>query len=80
MNKINEDFTAEDILPALYKLASVGASKAINMDLMKLEKLSSEKMTLSELSVLALAGAETADQKAFANACLSASKTLAKGG
>ena len=73
MNKINEDFTAEDILIALYKLASIGAAKTLNIDLAKLEKLAGRKLELSGVCVLALAGAETDDERAFAKACLSAS-------
>ena len=73
MNTIKVDFTNEDILTALYKLASIGAAKSLNIDLAKVEKLSKSKLSLSGVCVLALAGAETADEKAFANACLSAS-------
>jgi len=72
MNTIKVDFTNEDILTALYKLANVGASNLLNMDLAALEKASSEKLELEGLIMLALAGAETDDEKAFVNACLSA--------
>jgi hypothetical protein len=73
MNTIKVDFTNEDILTGLYKLASIGAAKSLNVDLMKLEELSGRKLELSGVCVLALAGAETDEEKAFANACLSAS-------
>ena len=73
MNTIKVDFTNEDILTALYKLASIGAAKTLNIDLAKLEELSGQKLELSGVCVLALAGAETDDEVAFCNACLSAS-------
>jgi len=73
MNKIKVDFTNEDILTALYTLASVGASKSLNIDLAKLDAMPGEKLSLSAISLLAIAGAENEDERAFANACLSAS-------
>ena len=66
MNTIKVDFTNEDILTGLYKLASIRAAKSFNVDLMKLEELSG-------VCVLAMAGASTDDEVAFCNACLSAS-------
>jgi hypothetical protein len=72
MNTIKVDFTNEDILTALYKLATVGASSLLNMDLAALEKASSLKLELPGLIMLALAGAESDDEVAFCRACLSA--------
>ena len=40
MNTIKVDFTNEDILTGLYKLASIGAARSLNIDLIKLEELS----------------------------------------
>jgi hypothetical protein len=73
MNTIKVDFTNEDILTALYKLANVGAASLLNMDLAALEKASSLKLSLPGLIMLAMAGASTDDEVAFCNACLSAS-------
>jgi hypothetical protein len=69
MNTIKEDFTNEDILTALYKLASIGAAKSLNVDLMKLEELSGRKLSLSAISVLAMAGANTDDEREFVKVC-----------
>ena len=69
MNTINEDFTAEDILTGLYKLASIGAAKSLNVDLMKLEELSGRKLELSGVIVLAMAGADTDDEREFVKVC-----------
>ena len=69
MNKINEGFTAEDILTGLYKLASIGAAKSLNVDLMKLEELSGRKLELSGVIVLAMVGADTDDEREFVKVC-----------
>ena len=69
MNTINENFTAEDILTGLYKLASIGAAKSLNVDLMKLEELSGRKLELSGVCVLAMAGADTDDEREFVKVC-----------
>ncbi len=54
MNTINKDFTPEDILTGLYKLACVGSARALNIDLIKLEELSGKKTTLSTVITLLL--------------------------
>lgn len=69
MNKINEGFTAEDILTGLYKLASIGAAKSLNVDLIKLEELSGRKLELSGVIVLAMVGADTDDEREFVKVC-----------
>ena len=69
MNTINENFTAEDILTGLYKLASIGAAKSLNVDLMKLEELSGRKLELSGVIVLAMVGADTDDEREFVKVC-----------
>ena len=69
MNTINENFTNEDILTGLYKLASIGAAKSINVDLMKLEELSGRKLELSGVIVLAMVGADTDDEREFVKVC-----------
>ena len=69
MNTINEDFTAEDILTGLYKLASIGAAKSLNMDLAKVEELSGRKLELSGVIVLAMVGADTDDEREFVKVC-----------
>ena len=69
MNTINKDFTPEDILTGLYKLASIGAAKSLNVDLMKLEELSGRKLELSGVIVLAMVGADTDDEREFVKVC-----------
>ncbi len=72
MSDAKPDLAAEDILTALYKLASVGASNALNINLAALEKDSSVKLGLEALIMLAMAGCETDDERAFTKACWSA--------
>ena len=69
MNKINEDFTAEDILTGLCKLASIGAAKSLNIDLIKLEELSGRKLKMSTMLTLAGVGAETPEEVEFVRTC-----------
>jgi len=69
MNTIKVDFTNEDILTGLYKLASIGAAKSLNVDLMKLEELSGRKLELSGVIVLAMVGADTDDEREFVKVC-----------
>jgi hypothetical protein len=69
MNTIKVDFTNEDILTALYKLATVGSASLLNMDLAALEKASSLKLELPGLIMLAMAGASTDDEREFVKVC-----------
>ncbi len=72
MSDAKVDLTLEETLTALYKLASVGASNALNINLAALEKSASSKLGLEALIMLAMAGADTDDERAFAKACWSA--------
>jgi hypothetical protein len=69
MNTINEEFTAEDILTGLYKLACIGSARTLNIDLIKLEELSGRKLKSSTLTMLAMIGAETDDEIEFVKVC-----------
>jgi hypothetical protein len=69
MNTIKMDFTNEDILTALYKLANVGAASLLNLDLAALEKASPLKLSLEGLIMLAMAGANTEDEREFVKVC-----------
>jgi hypothetical protein len=68
MNKPNEDFTIEDILSGLYKLACGGSANVLNIDLIALEKLSSP-LSADKLIVFARLGCETEDDKEFVRVC-----------
>ncbi len=74
MNIMKEDFTAEDILTGLYKLACVGAAKSFNLDLTKLEKASGRKLKVSTMLTLAGIGAETPEEVELVNICASVLK------
>jgi phosphotransferase system HPr-like phosphotransfer protein len=74
MNKTNEDFTAEDILTGLYKLASIGAAKSLNIDLTKLEELSGRKLKVSSILTLAMLGSSSDDEIEFVRVCAEALK------
>jgi hypothetical protein len=74
MSKSNEDFTAEDILIGLHKLASIGAAKSLNIDLAKLEKASGRKLKVSTMLTLAGLGAETPEEVELVNICASVLK------
>jgi hypothetical protein len=69
MKANNEDFTTEDILIGLYKLACIGAGKEFNIDLDKLEKASGRKLKVSSIVTLAKVGAETEDEREFVKVC-----------
>ena len=69
MKTNNEDFTAEDILVGLYKLAFIGAGKLFNIDLDKLEKASGRKLKLTTLMFLAKLAAETPEEVEFVRTC-----------
>ncbi len=69
MNTISKDFTPEDILTGLYKLACVGAARTFNIDLIKLEELSGRKLKTSTLSMLARLGADSEDEVEFVRVC-----------
>jgi hypothetical protein len=71
MNAINENFTVEDILTGLYKMASRGAADALNIDLAALEELSGRKTPPSALTMLSMLGAETDDDREFVRVCRS---------
>ena len=68
MNAINEDFTVEDILTGLYKLACAGSANVLGIDLMALEKLSSP-ISFESLIVIARLGCESEDDKEFVKVC-----------
>ena len=72
MSDAKVDLTLEETLTALYKLASVGASRSLNMDLAALENLAGEKLGLEGLIVLAMVGADTDDEREFCRVCMSA--------
>ena len=63
-----DDFTVEDILTGLYKLACAGSSNVLNIDLMALEKLSSP-LKVDELIAVARLGCTSKDDIAFVEAC-----------
>jgi hypothetical protein len=69
MNTINKDFTPEDILTGLYKLACVGSARAMNIDLMALEKLSGKSLSMSTIMLLARLGADSEDEVEFVMVC-----------
>jgi hypothetical protein len=69
MNKIKEDFTAEDILTGLNKLAFIGAAKTLNIDLNKLEELSGRKLSVSNIVFLAELAAESDEEREFVRVC-----------
>ena len=69
MNTINKDFTAEDILTGLNKLAFIGAAKSLNIDLVKLEELSGRKLSVSTMLTLAGIGAETPEEVELVKVC-----------
>ena len=69
MNTINKDFTPEDTLIGLYKLASISFARDLNIDLIKLEEFSSEKLELSTLITFARLGAATEDELEFVKVC-----------
>jgi hypothetical protein len=66
---MNEDFTPEDILTGLYKLACVGSARALNIDLMALEKLSGNSLSISSLMLLARLGTDSEDELEFVRVC-----------
>ena len=66
---MNQDFTPEDILTGLYKLACVGSARAFNIDLMALENLSGNKVSMSLLTTLAKLGADSEDELEFVRVC-----------
>jgi hypothetical protein len=72
MSTFNEDFITEDILTGLYKLASVGASSFLNIDLAILEKEAGRSIDIDGLIGLAGMAAETPEEEAFVEACWSA--------
>ncbi len=66
---MNEDFTPEDILTGLYKLACVGSARAMNIDLMALEKLSGKSLSMSTIMLLARLGTDSEDELEFVRVC-----------
>ena len=69
MNKSKEsiDLVGKELM----RLANVGASKQFNMSLATLEKLTGA-VSADKLAALAIVGASTKEEMAFAEACLSA--------
>ena len=68
MNTTNEEFTVEDILTGLYKLACAGSANVLGIDLMALEKLSSP-LSVEGLIVFARLGCTSEDDKEFVRVC-----------
>ena len=62
------DFTVEDILTGLYKLACAGSANVLKIDLMALEKLSSP-LSVEQLIIFARLGCESEDDKEFVRVC-----------
>ena len=69
MKTINKDLNVEDILTGLYKLACVGSARTMNIDLMALEKLSGESISVSSLILFARLGADSEDELDFVRVC-----------
>ena len=62
------DFTVEDILTGLYKLACAGSANVLRIDLIALEKLSSP-LKVDELIIFARLGCESEDDVEFVQVC-----------
>lgn len=62
------DFTVEDILTGLYKLACAGSANVLKIDLMALEELSSP-LSVDELIAFASLGCKNEDDKEFVSVC-----------
>ena len=71
MNSFKEEFSVEDILTGLYKLASVGCAKAFDVDLAAMEELSGERVSPETLTALAMLGAINDEELEFVEVCRS---------
>jgi hypothetical protein len=65
---MTENFTTEDILTGLYKLAQEASSNVLKIDLMALEKLSSP-LSFEQLIVFARLGCTSDDDIEFVRVC-----------
>ena len=66
-----KDLEAPDSIKILSNLAMKGASKAFNIDLVKLEKVSGRPTSPSGIMAFAMLGAESEEEVAFVKAAMS---------